>query len=177
MYRISVYLIPILVMLCCSGCRKDNRPDVIFEMTYRMDFEIPAGLNTVEDHFFQFRNIESNLDSLLSFHGYTREDIGSINPQGAQLLSSFSGDEYDFVYEFSIYIYDGIQNDLAYEAFWRNEIPLNTGRLLQVPGTLIDAKDFFEGDKIHIETRFDTRTTTTSFIESQLEFTFAVRKK
>ncbi len=177
MYKNSLYLVLFLLVLGCSACKKDNQKDVLFEMTYRLDFEIPAGLNVVEDHFFQFRNIESNLDSLLSFHGYTREEIGTINPKSAQLVSVFSGDEYDFVQEFSIYLYDGQKNNLIYEAYWRNEIPFNTGSLLQVPGTLLDATDFFEEDKIHIEARFDTRTTTTSFVNTRMDFTFVARRK
>lgn len=172
-----VLLLPVVLILGCMGCNGDNEKDVIFEMTYRVDFEIPAGLNTIEDHFFPFRGVNSILDSLLVFHGYTRDDISTINPRSARLTSAFSGEDYDFVQEFSTYLFLGETNNLGHEAFWRNEVPLNTRDILDIPGTLLDAKEFFLEPKFNLELRFDTRLVTSTFTTTQAEFVFVVRGK
>lgn len=174
MKKIFLFVLPILLFCACRG---DNQKDVLFEMPYRVDFEIPAGLNTIEDHYFQFKNMTSLLDSLLDFHGYTHDDISVINPKTARLTAQFSGEEYDFVYEFSLYLYSGETNPETHEAFWRTEVPLNTNGILDIPGTLLDATEFFLDPRFNAELRFDTRTITSSFVNTQADFTFVVRGK
>lgn len=174
MKDLIVLVLPIFLLM---GCRGENEKDVLFEMSYRVEFEIPAGLNTVEDHFFPFRDIDSTLDSLLVFHGYSREDISTVNPKTARLTSIFDGDNYDFIHEFSLYLFNEETNDLSHEAFWRTEIPLNTRDVLDIPGTLLDGTAFFLEPKFNAELRFDTRLITTTFTSTQAEFTFVIRGK
>ena len=172
--RYLCFFLPVLFFASCDG---EEQKDVIFEMAYRLEFEIPAGLNTIEDHYFVFRNNTSTLDSLLSFYGYEREDISAINPKSARLTSLFSGDEFDFLHEFSLYLFKDENNNQAHEAFWRTEIPLNTGTIVDIPGTLLDTKDFFLEPKFNAELRFDTRKTTTTFVATRIDFVFVVRGK
>ena len=174
MRKLFLFVLPVL--LFCS-CRGDDEKNVLFEMPYRVDFEIPAGLNTIEDHYFQFKNMDSLLDSLLVFHGYTRDDIGVINPRSARLTSLFSGETYDFVFEFSLYLFNGEVNLETHEAFWRTEVPLNTDGILDIPGTLLDATEFFLEPEFSAELRFDTRLVTNSFVNTQADFIFVVRGK
>ncbi len=157
------------------ACKEDGQKSILFEMTYEVDFEVPAGLNTIEDHFFVFQNQTSILDSLLKFHGYTREDISEVNPQIAQLTSIFSGEEYDFVRELSLYLYVDEVDGRRSEAFWRPSVPLNTGGILEIPGTLINAQDFFFEPKFNYELRLDTRQFTDTFIGTRLRISFVVR--
>ena len=170
-YLLLFLLLPLLWL----GCKEDGAKPILFEMTYRVDLEIPAGLNTIEDHYFQFKRINSLLDSLLSFHGFTREDISSVNPKTARLTAAFAGDEYNFIRELSLYLFVDEVNGRRSEAFWRPEIPLNTGEILDVPGTLIDGKDYFFEPRFNIELRLDTRDFTNTFIETRLDFTFVIR--
>ncbi len=167
-------LLPLLIGSCRKG---DEQGPVLFEFTHRLDFEIPAGLNTIEDHFFVFRDQISNMDSLLSFNGYDRESVSRITPQELRMTALFAGEEYDFLREVSLYLFVNETNGRRSEAFWRPEIPLNTRGLLQVPGTLIDAKDFFFDDagKFNMELRLDTREFTETFIGTRMEVTFFVR--
>lgn len=174
MKKFGILLLPLLFLTACGD---DSQKDVIFEMTYQVNFEIPAGLNTIEDHYFQFKNINSTLDSLLVFHGFTRDDITTINPKTARFTSLFADEEYDFIHECSMYLFQGAANSEIYEAFWRTEIPLNTRDFLDMPGTLLDATDFFLEPKFNLEWRLDTRTITPTFLTTRADFTFVVRGK
>ena len=164
-----------LLPFLAYNCTKENQKQVLFDMVYQVDLEIPAGLNTIEDHFFVFRNVTSTFDSLLSFHGYTREDIGEVNPKSVQLTALYAGEEYGFVQELSLNLIDEDNNGFRSEAFWRNEVPFNTGGILEAPGTLINAKSFFLEPQFDFELRLDTRQFTDTFISTRLIFSFVVR--
>ncbi|MEL6635188.1 MAG: hypothetical protein AAFW73_02495 [Bacteroidota bacterium] len=174
MKKLSILLLlPLLIGSC-----KDDRElgPILFELTHQVDFEIPAGLNTIEDHFFVFQDRLSNFEAQLDLSGFRREDISRIDPQELRLTAIFAGEEYDFIREVSLDLFVNEANGRRSEAFWRNEIPFNTRGILQIPGTLIDAKDFFlDDERFNMELRLDTREFNDTFIGTRLEVTFLVR--
>jgi len=162
----------LLFSIFCSPSCKDKELAVLATIPYRVEFEIPAGLNIFEDHFFPFPNQPNTFESILEQRGVDLSRVQRINPATARLTVQFEDASLNFIREASIYLFsDQVGRDS--EAFWTPpEVPFSTGSTLGIPGTLIDAQDFFDQQWINFELRLDTRETTTSFLQVRLDITF-----
>ena len=164
------FTIALIAMISCSGC-KNEELQVLAEIPFRVEFEIPAGINVVEDHFFRFTNLLNNYENILTQRGVAAERIQRINPGTARMTVLFDDTPLGFIQEASIYLFSDEVGRQS-EAFWTPQIPLNQSSILNIPGTLIDASDFFDYDRIHMEVRLDTRQVPTSFITVRLDVTY-----
>ncbi len=159
------YLLLFIIPFLWSGCRNDE--PILFELEFREDFEITAGLNTIETHHFLLRNINTNLDSYLSSFGYQESDISLINPNNATLEVLFGNSDLDFVFEVSVRAYK--ENPLDYqEIFYRENVPLNTSSVLQLLPTLVDVKKLMQEDVFNIDVAFLFRNAPPQFIDARL---------
>lgn len=160
----------LLTVLSCSSC-KEPELDVLAEIPFRVEFEIPAGINVFEDHFFPFEGLQNTYDNVLAARGVDPSRVQRINPATARLVVLFENKPLAFIRELSVYL-SSDQVGRESEAYWTPEIPFNTGDQLNIPGTLIDASDFFAEDLINLEVRLDTREVPSSFLQVRLDMTF-----
>lgn len=163
-------LLALTGMLGCSGC-KDEDYNVLAEIPFRIEFEIPAGINSFEDHFFEFNNLFNNYDNILDGLSIDPSRVERINPASAQMIVLLDNTPLSFIRETSILLFSDVVGRES-EAFWTPEIPLNQNSTLNIPGTLIDAADFFEEQRIHFRVRLDTRSIPSSFVNIQLNMVF-----
>ena len=76
-----------LVIFLFTGCK--DEPDILFEMVYERDFNIPAGLNTFETHYVYLRDI--SLGSYFTSNNVDPSALLAINPGSARMSTIFSG--------------------------------------------------------------------------------------
>ncbi len=163
-----------LVALLFTNCKKDDE-DILFDMPYFVDFEIPAGLNPFTSHYFFFDDIPSFADSILSKNNISFSDLKAINPKIARLNSLISGQaDYDFIQEISIDIYEKDQNK-SLEVFWHPQVDNNVGSTIGIPANLPDVKRYFDADQFGVKIRLVLRNPSPEFISSRLEFSFVAR--
>ncbi|MEO1515698.1 MAG: hypothetical protein AAFV95_11810 [Bacteroidota bacterium] len=167
--RYILFLLPLALLL--GSCGK-NDEQVLFEIPYQIDFEIPAGLNTLETHVFEIRNIPTRLDSLLSSFGIARADIQSIEPQEAQMDVLIDGLEYGFVRQVNVWVFD--QNRQA-ESFFRDNVPLNTGNRLTLIPTLLSAQDYLMEDRFNLRVELQMQDFSPQFVPTRLRFIYKVK--
>ncbi|NNE28535.1 MAG: hypothetical protein HKN16_02795 [Saprospiraceae bacterium] len=161
-----------VLLLGCQGC--DEEPlNLLAEIPFRVEFEIPAGINIFEDHFFQFPNLPNNYQNILTQQGIDPSRVKRINPASTRMSVQFDNTSLSFIREASLYLFSD-QVGRQSEAFWTPEIPFNQSDILNIPGTLIDASDFFEESWINMELRLDTREVPSSFINVRLDILFHV---
>lgn len=163
-----------LVGICflLFGCG-NNDENLLFEMPYRVEFEIPAGLNTIDDHFFEINNIPTNADSIFSFYGVDKDAVFRIDPGIAELSTIFSNVNYGFIQEAAIEIFND-DNPVGKEVFFRIQIPQNIGSRMDMAATLVDAQEFLKQDNFNIRLILDTRQLNTEFIDTRITFNFRV---
>ncbi len=154
-----------------SACGNDE--NLLFEMPYQVEFEIPAGLNTIDEHVFEVNNIPTNADSIFSFYGYEKDAILRIDPGIANLSAIFSNSNYGFIREAAIEIFND-DNERGKEVFFRIEIPRNIGSQMSLAATLVDAQEFLKQDKFNIRLILDTRELSSEFIQTRIQFNFRV---
>lgn len=165
-------LFPILLsIILLTTCKNDDA--VLFEMAYQAEFTIPAGINPFERHYFYIRDIP--VGTYLSANGVTADELKAINPGVARLSTIFSGGgQYDFIREVSIRIYTDDEDNWK-EVFWRNQVPLNQGEDLDVFGTLIDARPYFENQRFNIIVVMDLQGAPQQTTETRLTFNFQAK--
>lgn len=124
--KIIFSLFPLLYF----SCTPDDGLEFAFRMNYPNNvFEIPAGLNTIESHFFVLENIPSNLN--LYFDGIDTTDIKAIVPREARLFSlDGTNVNFDFIFEISLRLCRPDGTSCNREIFYRDQIPENVGSSL-----------------------------------------------
>ncbi len=164
-----LYLLPFLLLL--SNCQKE--PDYLFKMEYEQDFEIAAGLNTFVVWYFEMRFIPSNADDFFTAFGADINEAGIINPGRARLSTIFSDVDYDFIEDISVRIYQD-DPDEDKEIFYRDNLPFNTGRDIDLFPTLVDVSEFVLEERFNVRVRMVFRQNPPQFVDSRLTFDFLV---
>ncbi len=139
------YFLPLLALILwqCNG----DSINVAFDMQYpNLQFTVPAGLNTIDAHFFIIRDIPTNKAAF--FGNIDEVDIVEISPSAA-IVRGVQGNlaDYSFVDEIVVRICD--DNDISQEnifqkcrreIFFREAIPFNTGNRVELIPNAINLK-------------------------------------
>ncbi|MBP7272969.1 MAG: hypothetical protein KA974_03965 [Saprospiraceae bacterium] len=159
----------IILLLSIVGCRKEIEQR--FEIPYEVAFDIPAGLDNFNVHYFDIKNVPTNIDAIVAGNGVTLNDIPAIRPKEFQ-LTSVLGIDYDFIYRINIYLFDETDPANIKEIAYYDEVPLNTSSFLSVQPSLVDAKPFLSKPYMNVRVRLQLRHPTSEFIESRLRLKF-----
>lgn len=159
-------------LILFSTCR--DEPETLFEMDYRVDYNIAAGLNTFETHFFELSNIPTNATALLQNSNLTDGEIETIIPKSASLQSIFASDDLDFVREVSVRLFNN-DDPTGTEIFFRENVPGSTRDLIDLVPTLPDVKRYMLEDFYNVSIRMEFWEPTPTFIDVKLEFDFTVQ--
>jgi len=160
-------MLPILF----STCKGDG---LGFNMTYQRDFEIPAGLGVFDTHVFELNGIPTNKAAFLSTSGANESDITAILPREAELSINFANVDFVFVGEVIVEIFN--QEDfVGTEVFYRDEIPLNTGRAITLFASLPEIGRYLTGDEFNIRVELRLRDISPQFLDARLDFQFFAR--
>lgn len=161
-----------LATILFSNCGKDET--ILFSMPYQDSFEIPAGLNTIDNHYFVLENIPTNKTSLFNANNVTDEDIVTINPESCRLTAVFNS-EYGFLFDVSVRMYTDDPLDYK-EIFYRENIPENTGSQLDLIPTLVNVRDFMMEETFNVEiVLIRPRVPSPEFIDTIVKFEFAAK--
>ncbi len=160
----------LVIILCCSSCDKNSTP--LFEMEMFFELDIPAGLNTLESHFFIVRDVPTFASSLLTGNGVDPEDIGFINGLTATMETRFSGLDLDFVEDIGVHFFE---DDIStrQESFYVFNDFIEFGNKTEIPmiPTLVDFKDVLLQETVDIEFKINLR----AFIPSELDTRVTMR--
>jgi hypothetical protein len=151
-----------------------------FDMIYRRDFprEIPASASTILSHNFIFENISSRASELFASNSATDEDIIKILPKVAQITAKFNDADFAFVNRALIYVYPVGEPNKKVEVFYREDVPVNTGGVINLNGGIADVKKIVGSDNFTMEVRLDVRGQPSRNIEAIVDFRFlAVTKE
>lgn len=167
-------LIGLLGILLFSTCKKENNG--LFDVPMQVDFTVRSGWNTFETYYIPVENIPNTVATLIRQNNLKVEDITSINPKAATITSIFDNQDFNIFREVSVEIYPVNGNpDRSKEAFYRDPVPENTGKNLNMIATLIDGKDILTQERFSLRIRVELREIPRQFVESRLSFTFVVK--
>lgn len=159
-------------------CNRGDNLNLAFEMEYpNIIFEIPAGLNTIESHFFLLKDIPTAKNFF--FGDIPEEDIQAIVPSYAR-MTALDGNsiDYDFLFEVSVRICQpNKESNCLREIFYRDRIPNNVGNRLDLIPNDNNLKEILTQDDFTIEVVLKRLVSTSpTFINSRLEMGFEARR-
>ena len=142
--------------------------DVFFEL------DIPAGLNTIESHFFVVRDVPTFSQSLLSSNGLDAESIGFINGVTANMETRFSGLDLDFIENIGVQIISGDGLEDRREAFFvfSDFVQLGSKTEIAMIPSLLDLKDQLLEETVDIEFKINFRAFLPQQIDARVNMKF-----
>jgi hypothetical protein len=167
----SLFPVFALCGLSFFSCKKDDNP-VGFDMQYRQEFSIPAGLSVFAVHHFYLKNIPSQYANLLAENGRTDAEVTGIIPTKAELSGIFGDASFDFIEEASIRVYLEKDPTDYLECAYRQPVPLNPGNTLPLIPGLGDVKKYLSEARFSVDVSLRLRRTTDEETTTRLDLLF-----
>jgi len=148
------------------GCSKSDDLTGI-QMPYRYQFDVPAGLNPLNTHFFQRSGMLTNANNLLG----ASDNVDRIIPFQAR-LTSLDNVDFAFVREIEIRVVHRDNPGLEIPVFYREEIPRNIGTSVDLIPTQADVTDILGADAYDIIVEFRLWSTSGQTFQSDVQLSF-----
>ncbi len=133
-----IFLVAFLLLFSYS-CEKEQ---VSFYIHDEHDFEIKAGLNTIETHFFVFRNIKNTLPQELYNQGLSFDDVKVIYAGKGLIQPVFDDFQYGDIREVSIWVVSPIDPSIRHEIYYLDQIPYSMRGEMKLLSGIANLKDF-----------------------------------
>jgi len=139
------------------------------------DFTIPAGLNTLETHFFIIEDIQNNFLAEIEANGIKLENIISVNAGKGLFTPVFNEFNYGALRDISIWMVSYDDPTIRKEIYYRDEIPLNKTQELKLLSGIANLKDFLISEqKFYLEIQLKFRNFVPSNTDNRFTYSFAI---
>ena len=167
------YKFLLLIALLFASCRKTEAG---FDMSYRREFNLPGGLNIFQSHNFEFKDIACDTSVFFKTNSATASEITRIEPSTMNIRAIFGGadNSYVFIDRVEVWISDPNRPNLTAQiAFFRDNVPINTGNRLDLIPNNIDVRPFLvEGSRFNLRINLRLRNTPDRSIDSEWNASF-----
>jgi len=152
-----------------SSCAKDR--NILFDLPFELRLEIPAGLNPLDRHFFLIRDVPTNLQAFKD-QFQVGDQMISMRPSNAVLSSVGGNQNWAFLREVEISIFEDNDPDKDTEVFLTNNVPVNAGQSVVVLPFEDDVHNLLDTERVDFKISIRLRGTSPSFIESVVNLSF-----
>ena len=142
---------------------------VLFDMEFEAEFDIPAGLNTIETWYFDIPNVNTFYSSFSG--GIDEAAITSIYSSTCTLDGRFGLIDYDFIRDIYINAWDPTDITSKRELFYRENIPIDDSNEIVLFGNLANVKEVLNNDLVNLEVRINFRNNPSN-VENRLTLRF-----
>ena len=167
--RIIYYFFISVVLVFQSGC--SSSPPPLFVMNLEADFTIPAGLNTLDTHYFVLRGIPTFSRNYVN-NPAGRAAVSGVFPRRAEINARFDQLDWAIVQEISIWAVSSSDSSIKKEVFYENRIDFSNVRELRLSSSLSEVKDILFQDQLTLEVRIRLRNITPFEIDTRLTLNF-----
>lgn len=165
------FCVLLLMLLSMAGC--SNGEDALFIYEQEVFFEIPAGLNTLETHFFQLFNVPSDLQLQLDSRGISQENVARVLSNRGLITARFDNLDWNMVERVIVNVLDREDPTRVTEIFYQEFVPLDTGQEIRLLANISNLKEVLLPETIDLEIRLDFRAFPPANIETRFFFSFA----
>ncbi len=164
-------IVGIVLLMSNLSCQKDDLGPG-FDLLFRRDFEIQAGLGVFVVHHFYLNNISSTYQATLQAQGLTDADVKNISNSSGELIATFGDGRLDFISRISVRVFPEGEPDKYVEVAYRDPAPLNNGTLIGLVPSLANVKHIIRENRFGIDVAIETRNITTESIPVTLNLKF-----
>jgi hypothetical protein len=125
-------------------------------------------------HYFIIENIKPNFKVFADQNAKSIIDIKRILPKSLRLTARYGDAEFAFIREIIVNIYPHGDSSKKTEVFYRTDIPLSTGIILDLNAGVADVQKLLMDDTqtFDLEIKMNFRATPPITIETITDFTF-----
>jgi len=105
---------------------------VLFEIPFRINFEVGAGLSSVQKYFFIEADQPSNIAALKAQFDVGEDEVLTIRPASAIFSSVLQEVDFTFIEEIEISLFKGLDKEEDTTVFLTDIVPVNAGRNVNV---------------------------------------------
>ena len=165
------YIAIILLFIATSfGC--SNVPEPLFEMRVEANLSIPAGLNSLDTHYFYIRDIPTRYRNFVGSDS-ALEGIASVYPNSATISALFANIDWAILREISIHAISQRDPEQRNEVFYFDRLDSNV-KDLNLFSSLSEVKDILLQDFITLEVRLNFNRSLPVEIDSRITMNFNV---
>jgi hypothetical protein len=150
-----------------------GREKPILEIGTFVEFSIPAGLSTIESHFFVQDNTPILYQSQLATTGIDPDNVDMFVSGTASLIPG-AGRNFDLGFIRSVNVFLVEENGRRNELFFLDFVPIGEKDEIELLGSIVDLKDKITDDRASIETRLEFNTPPPTTFDMRLNMTFVV---
>lgn len=145
--------------------------DVFFELN------IPAGLNTIESHFFVIPDVPTLAEIQLSNNNLSIDDIGRIEAITATLETRFSGLDLDFVENIGVHLLPKDNPDDRREAFYifNDFVQFGSKTEILMTPSILDLKNEILSETVDVEFKINLRNFLPQELDARVTMKFYAR--
>lgn len=165
---LRIFFFALFLPFLFGGCAKENQGPG-FDLIYREQFEMPAGIGPFVVHHFYLRNIPTRYQQLLTQQGKTDADVTGVVTVQGNLSGVFGDANFNVVSQVSIRVFQENDPDDYIEVAYREPVPLEPGNNLGLIPTLADSKRMVSESRMSIDVVIWLRSTTQDNIPVQLD--------
>jgi len=136
------------------------------KMPYRYQFDVPAGLNPLNTHFFRRSGLTTNASAILG-----ASEVNRIIPYTAR-LTSLDNVDFGFIREIEVRVEDPENPGLEIPIFYREELPANTGRTVDLIATQGNVTDILDNPSVNVIVEFKLYSTSGQTFQSDIQLSF-----
>lgn len=155
-----------ILLIGFMGC--GNNDPVLFEMEMEVDFEIPAGLNTIQKHIFEVKNVPTRI----SLYGTNLQSVSRIHAHDATLGGRIGVANFGIVDDISVWMISRTDPTLRREIFYQNFIDFDHNGPLNLFSSISEVQDIIIDDFVDLEIQLFFRTFTPQNLDSRLSMNF-----
>lgn len=162
----------IAIISLLIGC---NSQDAVLEVDTFKEFNVTAGLSTLESHYFVQNNIPILYKTQLGNTGIPIENVSSFIPSRATLLPD-NGLNFDmgFIRSVNVFLIDPTDPLKRHEIFYLDVVDPGEKSEIRLFNNITDFKDILQDDRATLETRLEFYIPPPSTFEFRLNMTFSV---
>ena len=161
----------VLMLLLCQffSCGSSDQTHEVPLTTF---IDVPAGLNTLETHFFIRRNIPSFYAENLSSFGLNDTQILQITGARAKIYNKVNSYDLNFISRISIYAVSPLDQNKKMEMYYLDLVNFNEGdEIVLLPATS-NVKDILDNGKFDLEIRLNFRDYPPTNMRLDIDFSY-----
>lgn len=172
MYKNILALLLIGIAINIQSCSENAEPR--FYVDIERDFDVNNSLGAIVTHFFELKNIPTNIDQNLALNGLSKDKITGISPADALLTTSTGTMDWSLVSKVEIYAISRVDSDISKQIFFVKERDIGNNDELRLFNTFADLSEIMVAESIDLEIRLTTIVAVPGNFKAKLLFNYAV---
>ena len=166
------FLLMMIATLTISSC--SNNADPRFLVDVERDFNVEQTLSPIVTHFFELKNVPTNLQQSLDIYGLSRENIAMISPADAVLTTASGLMDWSLVNSVEIYAISRVDPSKRERIYFINSRDPGNNNDLRLFNTFAELSEIMTEETIDLEIRLRTIASVAGNFRARLLFNYAV---